>query len=425
MTSYQGWVRGALGAAVVLTTAAAARADIVMEWNAHAAQTIVTVGGQAPPRAFIRLAMVHLAIYDAVNAIEGRPFTPYGRGLKVNYPASREAAVATAAHDVLTALFPAQQTDLDAKYAASLAAIPDGARKVNGISVGQRAAAAILALRANDGRDNTVTYVPLSGPGAWAPTPPALLPALSPETPYVQPFALRDASQFRPTAPPSLDSRKWARGYNAVKALGPAVGSTRTPEQTDIGRFWADNPPLQWNRAWRALSEREGLGVMDNARYFAMLTTVSADALIGCWEAKYFYNFWRPVTAIRAGDTDGTDATSPDPAWIGLVPTPNHPEYPGAHGCLSAGSTETLKRFFGTDRIALTIDSNVPNLLMPVRSYARFSDVLDEVLAARTYGGMHYPSSSRTGARLGKRVSRFVTQHFFRETHRCGRDHKH
>ena len=400
----------------VMVLASPVRADVVLDWNAHAASAIVTVGGQVPPRALIRLAMVHLAIYDAVNAIEGAPFEAYAGIPTVSRPASAEAAAVTAAHDVLLALFPAQVVDLNAKYAASLAALPDGVAKVNGIAVGQQAASALLNLRAQDGRDAAASYVPGSGPGVWVPTPPAFLAAQAPETPFVQPFALRSASQFRPAAPPDLTSDEWARDYNEVKALGSAIGSNRTPEQTDIARFWSDNPTLQWSRAWRRLSVAQGLGLADNARYFAMLATASADALIACWDAKYFYNFWRPVTAIRAGDSDGNPDTAPDPAWIGLVVTPNHPEYPAAHGCFSGASTATLRQFFGTDDIEFSIDSNVAGLVNPVRTYATFSDALAEVLEARIFGGMHYRNSTRKGAHIGKQVSRFTTRHFFHPT---------
>jgi len=397
-------------------------ADEVLDWNAHAAKAIVTVGGQVPPRALIRLAMVHLAIYDAVNAIEGGPFEGYASVPAVDGPASEQAAVATAAHDVLVALFPAQVADLDAKYVASLAALPDDCDKANGIVVGQQAASAILIKRAEDGRDATVIYTPGSGPGVWMTTPPAFLAAQAPETPFVQPFALHSASQFRPEPPFSLASEDWARDYNEIKALGPAVGSIRTPEQTDIARFWSDNPPLQWNRAWRALSVARGLGLAENARYFAMLATASADALIACWDAKYFYNFWRPVTAIRAGDTDGNPETAPDPAWIGLVITPNHPEYPAAHGCFSAASTETLNYLFGSDEVGLSMDSNVVGLVNPLRTYNRLSEALEEVLDARIYGGMHYRNSTRVGAHLGKQVSRFTTRHFFRPAKHHGNE---
>jgi hypothetical protein len=159
------------------------------------------------------------------------------------------------------------------------------------------------------------------------------------------------------------------------------------------------------------------LGLAENARYFAMLTTASADALIACWDAKYFYNFWRPVTAIRAGDSDGNPRTAPDPTWIAQVVTPNHPEYPAAHGCFSGASTETLKHFFGTDEVEFSMDSTVPGLLNPVRTYSRFSEALHEVLEARIYGGMHYRNSTRIGAHVGKQVSRLTTRHFFRVLH--------
>src|SRR5262249_25430665 len=229
-------------AAIVLATvtvpATSVRADAVMDWNAHATRAIVTIGGQVPPRALIRLAMVHLAIFDAVNAVEGTPFQSYASVPSVDRPASNDAAVAAAAHAVLVALFPAQVADLDAKYAASLAALPDDVAKINGISVGERAAIAILTARAGDGRDTTVNYVPGSGPGVWVPTPPAFLAAQAPETPFVQPFVLRSAAQFRPDRPLNLTSRAWAHDYNEVKALGSAVGSSRTLEQTDIARFW-------------------------------------------------------------------------------------------------------------------------------------------------------------------------------------------
>jgi hypothetical protein len=408
------WIAIVLSIVTLMVTETPVRADVVLDWNAYAAQAIVTVGRQVPPRALIRFAMVHLAMYDAVNAIAGAPFASYASVPTVERPASGEAAAAAAAHDVLVALFPAQVDDLDAKYEASLAALADDIAKVNGILVGQQAASAILNARALDGRDATVTYVPGSGPGVWVPTPPAFLAAQAPETPFVQPFALKAASQFRPDAPFALTSGDWARDYNEVKALGSAVSSSRTADETDIARFWSDNPPLQWNRAWRALSMVNGLRLFDNARYFAMLTSASADALIACWDAKYYYNFWRPVTAIRAGDTDGNAGTAPDLDWIGLIVAPSHPEYPAAHGCFSGASAETLKYFFGTDDVEFSMDSAAPEVVNRVRTYSRFSDALAEVLEARIYGGMHYRNSTRIGANVGRQVSRFTTRHFFR-----------
>jgi hypothetical protein len=392
--------------------------DMVLDWNGHAASAIVVGAGQRPERGLIRLAMVHTAIYDAVNAIEGYPFHHYAVTPDVVSPASPEAATAAAAHDVLVALFPSQQADLDTKYAASLAEIPDGPAKANGILVGQQTAAGILAHRTNDGRNAVVPYTPGSDPGDWVPTPPGFLPAAAPEVAQVQPWTLRSPSQFRAEPPPQLTSAEWTRDYNEVKALGGATGSARTPEQTDIGRFWSDQPMLQWNRAWRGISQEQELSLADNARLFAMLSTASSDALIACWDSKYFYNFWRPVTAIRTGDTDGNPGTAPDPSWSALVVTPNHPEYPAAHGCFSGASAETLKFFFGTDHLDFTIHSNVSGLTNPDRGYSRFSEALDEVAEARIYGGMHYRNSTHKGAIIGKQVSHFATRHFFTENHK-------
>ena len=189
-----------------------------------------------------------------------------------------------------------------------------------------------------------------------------------------------------------------------------------------IGLFWADQPLLQWNRAWRGIALREGLSLEENARFFALLATVIADACIACWDSKYFYGFWRPVTAIQAGDTDGNSKTEPDPEWIGLAVTPNHPEYPAAHGCFSAGVTHALRFFFGTDDVEFTIDSNIPDPADPtqplprVRSYHSFSQALEEVLDARVYGGMHYRTSTRHGEKIGKQVAHFAWKHFFRPT---------
>jgi hypothetical protein len=428
--------------------------DQVLDWNEHAVNAIVRVANQPPPRAMIRLAMVQVAVYNAVNAARGFPYEPYGPAPAIARPASVPAAAATAAHDVLIVLFPAQQADLDAKYAASLAPLPDGPAKTNGIAIGREAATALLELRAGDGRDAVIPnpsgsgslddgnqwdkelssgihpgvectqcpgaagrsvapHTSASGPGVWVPTPPAFAPPQAPEVAYVRPWALNSPSQFRVEPPPALDSPVWIRDYHEVKSLGAATGSSRTPEQTDIARFWTDNPTLQWNRAWRAISISQELSMMENARLFAMLATTASDALIACWDSKYTYSFWRPVTAIRAGETDGSFETEADPNWNSLAPAPPHPEYPSAHGVLSSAITRTLKAFFETDNFDFTIDSTVTGLASPVRHYFSFSQALDEVLDARVYAGIHYRNSTAKGAIMGKQVSRFLTKHFF------------
>ncbi|PYQ06663.1 MAG: PA-phosphatase [Acidobacteria bacterium] len=322
--------KGVLAAAVlVLGWAGSARGDVVLDWNGLAAQLIVGPGGasKVPPLGLVDLAIVHTAIYDAVNAAEGFPFEPYGSEPTVTTPASAEAAAARAGRDVLLALYPSRSADIETLYASSLAAIPDGPAKDNGIDAGQQAAAGILALRVNDGRNAGTTIVePPAEPGVWIRTPPGFLAPQAPWAGAITPWTLKRSDQFRPEEPPALDSTDWVRDYDEVKALGPVTNSTRTAEQTDIGRFWGDQPMLQWNRAWRGISTAAGLSVQDNARFFAMLAASSSDALIACWDAKYHYMFWRPVTAIRTGG--GNPALTGDPSWLSLVTTPNHPEYP-------------------------------------------------------------------------------------------------
>jgi hypothetical protein len=392
--------------------------DPVVAWNVTAGQMIVGPGGAArvPVIGLVEAAMVHTAIYDAVNAIEGYPYRKYGSHPTVAHPASGYAATAAAAHDVLLALYPANGSALDAAYATSLSYVPDGEAKSHGISVGQQTAAAIVALRANDGRYAGGTFTTEGGVGVWIPTPPAFLPAQAPWGRFITPWTMTSPSQFRAKPPPSLDSETWIRDYEETKTLGAKVGSTRTPEQTDVGLFWSDQPQLQWSRAWQGIAIKQRLSVLESARLFAMVTTAFSDGLIGCWDSKYHYAFWRPVTAIRAGG--GNSRLTADPDWLSNVTTPNHPEYPAAHGCASSSVTHALQAFFGTDDIPFTVDSAAAGIVQPVHSYARFSDALEEVKRARVYGGMHYRNSTEQGAKLGKKVVAHLRRHFFNESQR-------
>ena len=385
----------------------------VLDWNAHAAQLIVGPGGaaKAPALGLVDLAIVHTAIYDAVNAIEGFPFRTYAVTANVPGPASGDAAVAAAGRGTLVALYPDRSADIEAWYAASLAAVPDGEEETNGVAVGEQTAAAILALRASDGRNaGTPIVEPTPGPGVWERTPPALAAPLAPWVRFVTPWNLKLPSQFRPQPPPTLSSRKYRKDYEETRDFGGASGGLATEEQQNIGRFWGDQPMLQWNRAWRGIALARGLSGMDTARFFAMLSTATSDSLIACWDAKYEYLFWRPVTAIRAGG--GDPRLTGDPSWSSLVTTPNHPEYPGAHGCLSGAATSTLESFFGTDWVRFTIDSNAAGVATPVRSYSKFSQAIEEVIDARVFGGMHYRSSSETGARMGRQVAKRAAKAF-------------
>jgi hypothetical protein len=386
--------------------AAATSGASVLEWNGRAAQLIVGPGGAAkvPPLGLVDLAIVHTAVYDAVNAVEGFPFHPYGVVPSVPGPASGDAAVAAAGRGTLIALFPDRAADVEAWYAASLAAIPDGEAKTNGISVGEQTAAGILALRANDGRnDGTPIVEPPAAPGVWIRTPPAFTAPQAPWARFIKPWNLRRPWQLRPGPPPPLHSSKYRRDYAETRDFGGAIGGQATAAQKNIGLFWGDQPMLQWNRAWRGIAVARALSGMDAARFFAMLATAASDALIACWDAKYEYMFWRPVTAIRAGE---------DPSWSSLVVTPNHPEYPAAHGCFTSASANTMKRFFNTGSFHFTIDSSVPGVTTPVRSYSSFAQAIDEVIDARVYGGMHYRSSGETGARIGRRAARHAARAF-------------
>lgn len=404
------------GPTVPATTAAS-----VLEWNARAAQLIVGPGGAAkvPPLGLVDLAIVHTAIYDAVNAVEGFPFRSYAVVPNVAGPASGDAAVAAAGRATLIALFPARSADIETWYAASLAAIPDGEEEENGISVGEATAAGILARRASDGRNaGTPIVEPPAATGVWVRTPPALAAPQAPWARSITPWLMSYPSQFRPGPPPRLRSRTYRTDYEETRDLGGAVGGFATDGQKDVGRFWADSPMLQWNRSWRGIARAQGLSGMDAARFFAMLSTAGSDALIACWDAKYEYFFWRPVTSIRAGG--GDPRLTGDAEWMSLVTTPNHPEYPAGHGCLSGASTSTLKRFFHDDAVAFTIDSTIAGVTTPVRTYSSFSEALDEVVDARVYGGMHYRFTGEVGARIGGKVARLAARTF-----RPARGHHH
>jgi hypothetical protein len=390
--------------------------NAVVFWNAVADNSIAVVGGKSPQQGSIEVAIVQTAVYDAVNAICGYLFTAYAVKPDVHVPALTEAAVAAAAHDVLIGLYPDQAGTLNQQYADYLGTLQGPSKaKVNGIAVGQQTAAGILELRANDGRNAGPGWTPpAAGPGNWQPTPPGFLPPATPWIRAATPWTMTSPSQFRVPPPPSLDSDVWLHDYAESKAYGGAISSARTADQTDLAVFVGGpgvHPMLQWHGTWRGIATDQKLSVLDAARLFAMLSTVASDALIGCWDSKFTYGFWRPVTAIRAGG--GNPDLTADPAWIGLVTTPNHPEYPAAHGCFSGSVVEVLKAYFHSDRLNFTMSSAAPGLLQPVRSYSRFSQALTDILNARVYGGMHYRKSTKVGAELGRNVARQALARYF------------
>ncbi len=324
-----------------------------------------------------------------------------------------DAAVATAAHDVLVHYFPAQQAALDADYATALVAIPDGVVKDTGIDVGRAAAAGTIALRRGDGLEADIGFtMPSPAPGVWQ------LPAgQTPQTPWVsrlRPFMLARPDQFRPGPPPKLMSKAWARDFHEVKTFGRSDSPARTAEQTDVARFFSTNGIVQYNTAFAQLAVARGLDAAQAARLFAMGNLVGADALIACFDAKYHYLFWRPQFAIPQGDADANPDTIGDPSWTPLLATPNHPEYPAAHGCFTTAEAEVLAAFFGTKRIEVDLTSTVPNLLHPTRHYEHTSDLVQEIINARVWGGIHYRQSVETGVDLGQQVARWALKRYFR-----------
>jgi hypothetical protein len=387
-------------------------ANAVLEWNQLALHAI----GQArvsPVVASRALAIAQAAVYDAVVAID-RSFEPYHAHVHASRGASPEAAAAEAAHDTLVALFPSQASTFDSTLAADLVGIPPG-RASQGIDVGREVARQILDWRSTDGSSAIVPYTPGSDPGDWQPTPPANLPALAPQWPYVTPFAMTSGSQFRPAPPPALDSAAYAAAFNEVKDLGRADSTTRTDEQTQIARFWNDALGTAfamgyWNRIAGQVAADQGLSLVQDARLFALLNIAEADAHIACWDAKYTYNLWRPVTAIRAADTDGNAATVADANWSPLLVTPNFPSYTSAHSTLSAAAAEVLTALFGADYSFTLGAESVPY----TRSFASFDAAAAEAGQSRIYGGIHYQFDNQAAQASGHAVGQFVVGNFLR-----------
>jgi hypothetical protein len=395
-------VAGSLACAPVL------RAGAVPEWSLVAQNSIVGVGKKFPGEAAVYMGIVHAAIYDAAVAVSGG-YHPYHVSPVVPRGASLDAAVATAAHRVLVGLFPGQQADLDEAYAASLAGIPEGEPKTDGIAAGEQVGAGILDLPTDEGLNDTVPYVqPPPGPGVYEPT--ANATPLGTKLPLVVPLALEAASQFRPDGPSPLSSEEYAADVEQVKEVGRFESTVRTEEQTRIALFWTDHDIPQWNRNLVRLAAERGLGPVQTARMLAMVHVAGSDAMIACFDAKYHYLFWRPLHAIRRADTDGNPLTEPDPTWQPLRLTPNHPEYPSAHACHSTAITVALESFFGTSAVSFSLDSLVTG---ETRRYDRFKDVVQEVNRARVWAGFHFRNSDQEGCTLGRKVGRFVVENFF------------
>jgi hypothetical protein len=386
--------------------------NVVTEWNGVASTTIVTQGGKPSATSSVWFAYASIAVYDAVNAIH-RQFQPFYYGGSAEGGASDEAAAIAAAHRVLVNYFPAQQDSLDAEFQDSLAKItatPDV--KSAGVAVGEAAAAALIAARTGDGLEANVPYTPGTGPGVWQPTPPKFAPALTPWLAQMRPFTMTGASQFLPGGPTALSSEGWVRDFNQVRTLGELNSTARTPAQSEIGLFWTEHTGQQYARAFGYLAQNYKLDVMDSARLMAMLWTGFADATIGCWNAKFTYSFWRPVTAIRAGG--GNPELVPDAGWTSLGTTPAHPEYPAAHGCVTGAVSSLISDYFRTRKVHVVVDSHAFTDGVHTHTFENTRDLFDEVFWARIYAGFHYHHSLEEGGRLGRRVSEQLLRRHFR-----------
>jgi hypothetical protein len=391
--------------AVSLLAAPMARADAVTEWNIKAGEIVVDAR-LGPPPANRVMAIAHTAVYEAVNTITKR-YPASGLKLDAAPGASVDAAIAAANRSTLAQLVPSQQAAIENAYQAALAKVADGVAKSAGIAVGERAAAAILALRADDGAATGESYRPYTTAGLYVPT---VIPAVT-QWPQRKPWLMTTSAQFRPGPPPKLTTEVWARDYNEIKALGGKNSSRRTAEQTEIAGFWEATLPPIYNGIVRSVADVPGREVTQNARLFAAVTQATDDALIAVFEAKYYYNFWRPVTAIRNGDIDGNEATERDPTWTPFIDTPMHPEYPCAH-CIVSGAVGTvLKAEIGTGPMP-TLTTTSPTAKGAARRWTRIDDFMQEVANARIYDGVHYRTSTEVGTAMGKQIGELAAVKF-------------
>jgi hypothetical protein len=408
---------------VALVSPAVARADAVTDWNLIASNAIVVTAGQPPPVSALSFAMVQGAVYDAVNAID-RGHRPYLVQPNANPTDSKAAAATAAAYQVLIGLFPNQQPTLQPIYDAYIAGLPDdppGSRAA-GITIGETTAAAMLAGRQGDGRFGPPPDLYPPAPGVWRPTPPNFAHDPAPWVGNVLPFIVPSAEMLRTDGPNALTSPAYAEDFNEVKELGSLTSTTRTADETDAAIFWQDQAMALWNRIFRTLAASQNLDIVENARLFAMENLAAADAAIGCWNDKYYWQFWRPITAIREADTDGNPATVADPTWLPLfdpatpvchlpaLVTPPFPDHPSGHACATSAFVHTLQNFFRTDRIAFSAFSNKS---CTTRSFDRFSDALKEVIDARVWAGIHFRTADVQGAVLGNKVAHYLERHYF------------
>jgi hypothetical protein len=388
------------------------RADEVTDWNAIMQTTVAAGNANVQARSG---AIVQLAVFEAVNSIVGE-YEPY-LGMTAPEGASPNAAAIAAAHTALVALYPASNAVLNASMAFSLAQLPDGPDKDAGIAVGQAAALAMLAHRAGDGAASagSYPYTPGPNPGDWQPAPPTFTPASQPGWGLVIPFGLAAGSQFRLPPPPTIDSGNYARDYDEVKLVGKSDAGLdiRPQDRTDVARFFAVSSPVQgWNQAARQVSAAQGKTLSENARIFALIGMAICDASIAAYDSKYYYNFWRPLTAIWGGELDGNHKTEADGDWFPLIATPAFPGYPSAHATLSGAARTVVERVFGKQDIAITLTS--PRLPGVVLNYTNWKQICDDIDDARVYGGIHFRFEQEAGSHQGQDVGHYLLDNHLR-----------
>ena len=381
---------------MLVMLAAPARADVIRDWNSLGDDLAAAVRLPPPPHARNQ-ALMHVAMFEAVNAIERR-YRPYRLDLRTERNTSTEAAAAVAAHAVLAALYPGNRAPVDALLAHTLDQVPEGPARQRALLLGRKAAADLLDLRADDGTDTLESWRPATPPGVYIPT---VVPVGS-TFGSIRPWVLKSASQLRPAPPLALTSEAWARDLNEIRELGGAVSRTRTAEQTVVAKFWFLNGPRTYDPLIQQVAQMKRLDLLDSARMYALASMAASDAYIAVFDAKYYFNFWRPMTAIRNADQTGNAATARDAHWLPLGETPMHPEYPCAHCISSAAVAAVLIGLAGDDFPDLTLTSSTaPGV---TRHWKRLSHYREEVSLARIWAGFHYRFSTQVGKDMGRRI---------------------